>query len=73
MRRVKIREGDADLSERKTLKISLPTRLHLQLHSVKILKGENISDTVEAALASHFDFESATEAGKENGAAGASD
>lgn len=52
---MKIHEGDADLSERKTLKVSVPTKLHLKLHSVKILKGENISDTVEAALGEYFD------------------
>lgn len=52
---MKIREGEADLSERKTLKVSLPAKLHLQLHSVKILKGMNISDQVEAALSEYFD------------------
>lgn len=52
---MKIHEGDADLSERKTLKVSVPAKLHLKLHSVKILKGENISDTVEAALGEYFD------------------
>lgn len=52
---MKIHEGDADLSERKTLKVSVPAKLHLRLHSVKILKGENISDTVEAALGEYFD------------------
>jgi hypothetical protein len=61
---MKIREGDADLSERKTLKVSVPTKLHLQLHSVKILQGRNISDTVQAALSEYFDdqFEEAEEA-----------
>lgn len=52
---MKIQEGDADLSERKTLKISLPAKLHLQLHTVKILKGKNISDTVEEALDEFFE------------------
>lgn len=51
---MKIREDDVDLSEEKTLKVSVPARLHLQLHSVKILKGTNISDTVEAALRQYF-------------------
>lgn len=52
---MKIQEGDADLSERKTLKVSLPAKLHLQLHTVKILKGRNISDTVETALEEYFE------------------
>lgn len=51
---MKIRDDDVDLSEEKTLKVSVPARLHLQLHSVKILKGTNISDTVEAALRQYF-------------------
>lgn len=46
---------DQDLSEPKTLKITLPARLHLRLHSVKILTGTTISDTVEQALAEFFE------------------
>jgi hypothetical protein len=52
---VKIQEEDTDLSERKTVKVSIPAKLHLQLHTVKILKGKNISDTVEAALDEYFE------------------
>jgi hypothetical protein len=46
---------DVDLSEPKTLKVGLPTRIHLKLHSVKILTGQNISDTVEAAVEHYFE------------------
>lgn len=71
---MKIHEGDADLSERKTLKVSVPTWLHLRLHSVKILKGRNISDTVEAALSAYFeDRFDATERGTEPDAGGVAD
>lgn len=52
---MRIREDDVDLSEPKTLKVSLPARLHLQLHSLKILTGTNISETVEEALDRYFD------------------
>lgn len=52
---MRIQEDDVDLSEPKTLKVSLPARLHLQLHSLKILTGTNISDTVEDALNSYFE------------------
>lgn len=50
-----IRDGPRDLDEPKTLKVTLPTKLHLQLHQLKILSGQNISDTVEEALESYFD------------------
>lgn len=52
---MRIQEDDVDLSEPKTLKVSLPARLHLQLHSLKILTGTNISDTVEDALNNYFE------------------
>jgi len=52
---MRIRDEETDLSEPKTMKVSLPARLHLKLHSVKILTGETISDMVEEAVESYFD------------------
>ncbi len=52
---MRIKEGDRDLSEPKTLKVSIPARLHLRLHSLKILTGTTISDTVEDALSAYLD------------------
>lgn len=52
--RMRIRNEETDLSEPKTLKVSLPARLHLKLHSLKILTGTTISDTVEDALDEFF-------------------
>lgn len=52
---MRIRNETKDLSEPKTLKVSLPARLHLKLHSLKILSGTTISDTVEEALDAYFD------------------
>ncbi|MDX1612038.1 MAG: hypothetical protein R3185_06685 [Candidatus Thermoplasmatota archaeon] len=49
-----IKETRRDLSEPKTLKVSLPTRLHLALHQVKILTGQTISDTVADAIQRHL-------------------
>lgn len=46
---------DDDLAEDKQLKVKLPLRLHLRLHSVKVLTGQNISDQVAEALASYLD------------------
>lgn len=45
-----IKTTPKDLSEPKTLKVSVPGKLYLQLHQLKILTGRNISDTVEGAL-----------------------
>lgn len=52
---MRIRDEGNDLSEPKTLKVSLPARLHLKLHSLKILTGTTISDTVEEAVERYFD------------------
>ncbi|MDX1612122.1 MAG: hypothetical protein R3185_07115 [Candidatus Thermoplasmatota archaeon] len=60
-----IRENQRDLSEPKTLKVTLPTKLHLQLHQLKILQGQNISDTVEVALRSYFEEIRAEDQGPE--------
>lgn len=46
---------DDDLAEDKQLKVKLPLRLHLRLHSVKVLTGQNISDQVAEALAKYLD------------------
>lgn len=45
-----IKKNPEDLSKPKTLKVTLPTRMHLQLHQLKILSGTNISEMVESAL-----------------------
>lgn len=56
---MRIREEDDELSEPKTLKVSVPTRFYLKLHSRKILTGTTISSTVETALEAFFDDEKA--------------
>lgn len=38
----------------KELKVVLPIRLYVQLHSRKILTGKNICQTVEEALSAYF-------------------
>ncbi|MDX1612202.1 MAG: hypothetical protein R3185_07515 [Candidatus Thermoplasmatota archaeon] len=50
-----IKTASKDLSEPKTLKVSLPTKLHLQLHQIKILTGTSISDTVTSAVQAHLE------------------
>ena len=61
-----IRTPSRDLSEPRTVKVTLPIELHLRLHSLKILSGTSISKAVEDALRLYLD---ATAAGA-RGAAG---
>lgn len=42
--------GDDALDEERTLKVSVPKRLHLVLRSLKVLTGRTISDIVTGAL-----------------------
>lgn len=65
-----IRDGPRDLDEPKTLKVTLPTKLHLQLHQLKILSGQNISDTVEEALDAYFEEFRDDQGGTTNDTAG---
>lgn len=50
-------DADVDLDETKTLKVTLPASMHLKLHSLKVLSGKNISETVEDAVEAHLDDE----------------
>lgn len=47
--------SDKDLDDTKQLKAKLPIRQHLQLHQIKILEGQNLSETVRQALDDYFD------------------
>lgn len=47
--------SDKDLDDTKQLKAKLPIRQHLQLHQIKILEGQNLSETVRKALDDYFD------------------
>lgn len=55
---------DVDLDEPKNLKVTIPARLHLQLHTRKILTGTTISQTVEDALLAFFDADGSQDAGR---------
>ena len=43
-----------ELGEDKEIKVKIPLDYHIKLHTVKVVKGQNISDTVKAALAYYF-------------------
>lgn len=38
----------------KEIKVKIPVGYHIKLHTLKVLKGQSISDTVEIALAKYF-------------------
>lgn len=50
-------DADVDLDESKTLKVTLPASMHLKLHSLKVLTGTNISETVQEAVEAHLSDE----------------
>lgn len=47
--------GDAaDLERTRELKVRIPVRIHLQLMSLKLLTGKQMSDAVAEALDAYF-------------------
>ncbi|HVL49419.1 MAG TPA: hypothetical protein VM889_12735 [Candidatus Thermoplasmatota archaeon] len=42
------------LNDDKEIKVKIPLDYHIKLHTVKVIKGQNISETVKAALAHYF-------------------
>lgn len=45
-----------DPDEQKEIKVKLPVRQHIKLHSIKLMMNQNISTTVERALEAYFDI-----------------
>ena len=41
--------------DEKDLKVRIPVRLHIKLHSVKVLTGKHISDSITEALDAYFE------------------
>ncbi len=46
--------GLGKLTEAKEIKVKIPIDYHVKLHTLKVLKGQSISDTVEHALQKYF-------------------
>lgn len=42
------------LADGKEIKVKIPVNYHIKLHTLKVLKGQSISDTVEIALQKYF-------------------
>lgn len=55
-----INTPQADLSGTKTLKVTIPKRMHLKLHSQKLLTGTTISEMVENAVQAYLGQEEGT-------------
>ena len=49
-----MRRKQEAMEEDKEIKVKIPLNYHIKLHTVKVVKGQNISDTVKAALAHYF-------------------
>lgn len=45
------------LDREKEVKVKIPLGIHLKLHSMKVITGQHISDTVTEALQSYFEQE----------------
>ncbi len=50
--------------EQKEIKVKIPVEYHVKLHTLKVLKGQEISSTVESALTRYFDILSDNPEGK---------
>ncbi len=55
---------NAETPETKEIKVKIPVEYHIKLHTLKVLKGESISSTVEHALTRYFDILSENPAGQ---------
>lgn len=49
-----IHEAKGDPSRDKEVKVKIPMSYHVRLHSMKVLTGKPISDTVTEALEAYF-------------------
>ena len=49
------RRKPAVMTEEKEIKVKIPLDYHIKLHTVKVVSGVAISDTVKQALESYFD------------------
>lgn len=45
---------EARMADGKEIKVKIPVGYHVKLHTLKVLKGQSISDTVEMALQRYF-------------------
>jgi hypothetical protein len=43
------------LDSGKEIKVKIPVGYHIKLHTLKVLRGQSISDTVEIALQKYFE------------------
>ena len=49
------RKKPASLHEDKEIKVRIPLDYHIKLHTVKVVQGTAISDTVKVALENYFE------------------
>ena len=51
----KLHKKSAVMTEDKEIKVRIPLDYHIKLHTVKVVSGTAISDTVKVALENYFD------------------
>lgn len=56
--------GGSASRDGKEIKVKIPVEYHIKLHTLKVLKGQSISNTVEKALTRYFDVLSEDPAGR---------
>jgi hypothetical protein len=47
-------DGPEEMEGEKEIKVKIPLDYHIKLHTVKVVEGQNISDTVRMALTEYF-------------------
>ncbi len=52
----KANETAVPQDEQKEIKVKIPVEYHVKLHTLKVLKGQEISSTVESALTRYFNI-----------------
>lgn len=48
-------DGPEEMEGEKEIKVKIPLDYHIKLHTVKVVEGQNISDTVRMALTEYFE------------------
>lgn len=48
-------DGPQEMEGEKEIKVKIPLDYHIKLHTVKVVEGQNISDTVRMALTEYFE------------------
>ena len=51
---IEAKQNPVKMDVGKEIKVKIPVGYHIKLHTLKVLRGQSISDTVEIALEKYF-------------------